>query len=72
MIIPVVGAELYENMQKDEQEDDMMKGILGNMFDVNRDGKLDSFERGIEYQFLDAVSQEENVILEDADDECPE
>ena len=72
MIIPVVRAELYENMQKDEQEDDMMKGILGNMFDVNRDGKLDSFERGMEYQFLDAVSQEENIILEDVDDECPE
>lgn len=30
------------------------------MFDFNRDGKLDSFERAMQFQFLDEMSREES------------
>ena len=30
------------------------------MFDFNRDGKLDRFERAMQFQFLDEMSREEN------------
>ena len=30
------------------------------MFDFNRDGKLDSFERAMQFQFMDEMSREEN------------
>ena len=28
-----------------------MPGLFGDMFDLNHDGKLDSFERGAEFMF---------------------
>lgn len=34
-----------------------MKGILGSMFDLNRDGKLDSFEQATEFSFLSAMEE---------------
>ena len=30
------------------------------MFDFNRDGKIDSFERAMQFQFLDEMSREES------------
>lgn len=30
----------------------MKKGIFGGLFDFNRDGELDAFERELEFQFL--------------------
>ena len=30
-----------------------MRGIFGNMFDMNRDGEIDSFERAMEFDFLE-------------------
>lgn len=32
-----------------------MKGLFGNMFDFNRDGKLDAFEMAAEFQFFNDV-----------------
>ena len=45
------------------------------MFDFNRDGKLDSFERAMQFQFLDEMSREEshdsgNVWDNDEEDEA--
>jgi hypothetical protein len=37
-----------------------MKGIFGDMFDFNHDGEIDSFERAVEFSFLDEITREEN------------
>jgi hypothetical protein len=36
-----------------------MKGIFGNMFDFNRDGKIDCFEQAAEFSFLNEITREE-------------
>ena len=38
----------------------MSKGILGNMFDLNRDGDLDWMERAAELSFIQKVLDENN------------
>ena len=35
-----------------------MAGILGNMFDFNRDGELSAVEQAMEYEFLDSRDEE--------------
>lgn len=35
-----------------------MAGIFGNMFDLNRDGKMSPFERVVELQFLDFITKD--------------
>lgn len=37
----------------------MAGGIFGNMFDLNRDGKLDSIERAMDYMLFDEMIQED-------------
>ena len=39
-----------------------MAGLFGRMFDLNRDGKLDAWERAMEYDFI--------TSLNDEDDDC--
>ena len=36
-----------------------MGGIFGKMFDYNRNGKLDAFERAMEMDFLSSLEHEE-------------
>lgn len=36
-----------------------MKGIFGNMFDFNGDGKLDLFEQAAELSFINELMSEE-------------
>lgn len=38
-----------------------MKGIFGDMFDFNHDGEIGSFERVVEFSFLDKVTREEST-----------
>lgn len=47
-----------------------MTGILGNMFDLNRDGKMGAFERAAELQFIDSVTKNSarNNTWDDEDD----
>ena len=47
-----------------------MAGIFGNMFDLNRDGKIGTFERAIELQFLDSMTKDSarNNAWDDEDD----
>ena len=45
-----------------------MRGIFGNMFDLNRDGKLDHFERAMEFEFLEECEREENGYDDDAEE----
>lgn len=41
----------------------MTKGILGNMFDLNRDGKMSVFERAAEFAFIEDVLEiEDNEV----------
>ena len=40
-----------------------MQGLFGDMFDLNHDGKLDSFERGAEFMFF------KDVVMKDSDKE---
>ena len=40
-----------------------MLGLFGDMFDLNHDGKLDSFERGAEFMFF------KDVVMKDSDEE---
>lgn len=44
-----------------------MKGLFGDMFDFDRNGELDSFERAMEYQFFEEmVNDEEPTELQAA------
>ena len=38
-----------------------MSGIFGNLFDLNRDGKLDPLELTLEYSLLDNMQQEDEA-----------
>ena len=50
-----------------------MRGIFGSMFDRNRDGRLDHFERAMEFEFLEELEREEDSdYCEDYDDEDDE
>lgn len=46
-----------------------MAGILGNMFDLNRDGKMSAFERAAELQFIDSVTKNDTWDDDDWDDD---
>lgn len=39
------------------------------MFDFNRDGKLDSWERATQFQFMDEMMKDEEKSIFDDDDE---
>lgn len=43
----------------------MGRGIFGNMFDMNRDGKVDAWERAMEIDFITSNMEED----EDSDDD---
>ena len=45
-----------------------MGGIFGNMFDFNRDGKLDSFERTMEFGFIQSLDKEVSGEIYDDDE----
>lgn len=36
------------------------KGVFGDTFDSNDDGKLDAMEQGLEYMLLDELSDDED------------
>ena len=36
-----------------------MAGLFGKMFDLNGDGKLDAWERNMEYDFITSLSEED-------------
>ena len=42
-----------------------MPGIFGDMFDFNRDGKLDAFERPSEFAFIHNVMENEEQSKKD-------
>ena len=46
----------------------MSSGIFGDLFDLNNDGKIDSFESGLEFMFLNDMMESEN----DSSDESEE
>ena len=43
-----------------------MKGIFGNLFDFNRNGKIDPAEQAIEFAVLDEMMEEEEQEEEEA------
>ena len=45
-----------------------MAGLFGKMFDLNRDGKLDAWERAMEYDFITSLNDD----CEDEDEELTE
>ena len=47
----------------------MRKGLFGGMFDFNRDGKLDSFEKAAEIAFLNDMLHDGNDDSEDEEDD---
>ena len=48
-----------------------MAGLFGRMFDLNRDGKLDAWERAMEYDFMTSLNDGDDNC-EDADEELTE
>ena len=42
---------------------------LDKMFDFNRDGKLESWERAVQFQFMDEMSRSDERSSFDDDDE---
>lgn len=47
----------------------MIKGLFGGMFDFNRDGKVDSFEKAAEIAFLNNMLNDGNDDSEDEEDD---
>ena len=47
----------------------MAGGIFGNMFDLNRDGKLDSMERAMEFMVYNKVTEKD---YDEGDDDFEE
>ena len=44
-----------------------MRGLFGDMFDFDRNGELDAFERAMEFQFLEEmINDEEPTELQTA------
>lgn len=50
----------------------MFKGFFGSMFDLNRDGKLDAFERALEYQFIEEELMKDEEDEDEIEDEIEE
>ncbi len=48
-----------------------MAGLFGRMFDLNRDGKLDAWERAMEYDFMTSLNDEDDAC-KDEDEELTE
>ena len=38
----------------------MSLGIFGDIFDMNNDGSIDSFESGLEFMFLNEIMEKDN------------
>lgn len=47
----------------------MARGFFGNLFDMNRDGKLDSWERAMDMMAFEEMLAEEEQENDDLDDE---
>lgn len=41
---------------------------MDSFFDFDKDGELDAIERGLEYEFLEEMSEEEEMDFEDNED----
>ena len=39
-----------------------MSGMFGDMFDMNNDGQIDSFERAMEFEFMDSLEEEDPSV----------
>lgn len=49
----------------------MKKGFFNGLFDLNRDGKLDSFERAMDFMaFEELINEDETDSDDEWDDEC--
>lgn len=53
------------------REETKMAGLFGRMFDLNRDGKLDAWEKAMEYDFMTSLNDEDDDC-EDEDEELTE
>ena len=58
--------EYFEFME--DQGGKIMFGF-DKMFDFNRDGKLDSWERAAQFQFMDEMMKDDEKSISDDDDE---
>ena len=47
----------------------MSGGILGKLFDLDRDGKLDLLERTLDFALFEQVAKEENESSDDSGEE---
>lgn len=47
-------------LEAEVEEETKMAGLFGRMFDLNRDGKLDAWERAMEYDFMTSLNDEDN------------
>lgn len=47
----------------------MAGGIFGNMFDLNRDGKLDAMERAMDFMLFEELTKQEEKDEEETDEE---
>ena len=47
-----------------------MKGMFGNMFDFNRDGKMDAIEMAAEFHFFnDVIMGEDEAGVDECEDD---
>lgn len=50
----------------------MTRGIFGSMFDFDRNGELDAFERGTEFAFLEEWERRNDPLAYESEEEFPE
>ncbi len=59
----------YKTIRKNKRKEAInMPGIFGNLFDFNRDGKLDALEHGIEFMALQQMMDADKENEDDIDD----
>ena len=66
--ISINSEPAQETHGEERKEHIMMNSIFGGVFDFDRDGELDSFERAMEFQFLEELEREEDYDDDDYDD----
>ena len=47
-----------------------MKGLFGNLFDLDRDGKLDQMEKAMDYMLLTDMTKEEDDLVEEESEDA--
>jgi len=69
MIIYITFTSSFNGYDKSSERVIFMPMLFGDLFDLNRDGKLDPVEQGMEFMLLDELMNEKDDAGESEKDE---